>query len=97
MKPGIYLVNASGEMCDLATEGGGGDRKLLKEVLDLQGLLDALKLSEQDVRDAMEPIRVHGSTYSSASGHLNSLVARQLHEHLDEELYPGYDEERGSR
>lgn len=31
--PGIYLVNATGEMSPLATEGGGGDTQLLRESL----------------------------------------------------------------
>jgi DNA-binding MarR family transcriptional regulator len=31
--PGLYLLNASGEAVPLATEGGDGDRQLLREVL----------------------------------------------------------------
>lgn len=33
-KPGIYLVNATGEMSPMATGGGGGDRNLLREAID---------------------------------------------------------------
>lgn len=32
-EPGIYLVNATGELIPLATESGGGDTELLKETL----------------------------------------------------------------
>jgi len=35
-EPGIYLVNATGEMTALATESGDVDRKLLVEALEQQ-------------------------------------------------------------
>lgn len=51
---GIYLVNSTGEMVPLATEDGGGDRALLREVLAEQTDLDVGGLDGTPTRTWME-------------------------------------------
>lgn len=36
-KPGLYLLNGTGEGVPVLTEGGYGDTELLREVLEEQG------------------------------------------------------------
>ena len=52
--PGIYLVNSTGETVALATDDGGGDRALLREVLSEYTDLNGGGLSETPTRTWME-------------------------------------------
>jgi hypothetical protein len=52
--PGIYLVNSTGETVALATEDGGGDRALLREVLAEQTGLGVGRVDGLPLRTWME-------------------------------------------
>jgi hypothetical protein len=41
-KPGIWSISPRGEMVPLATEGGGGDRELLREVVEERTTLQVI-------------------------------------------------------
>lgn len=56
--PGLYLMNASGELTPLVTEDGGGDRNLLDEVVNDEVAADTdLELVSADYKLAHERSR----------------------------------------
>lgn len=79
--PGIYLLNASGEMTPLSTEDGG-DEALLKEVLQEHDAVynDGTQFTERQ-KAIIETALMHFSTDAAVNGTFNhSADARKVAE-----------------
>ena len=79
--PGIYLVNATGDMTALATEDGHGDRRLLQETLqehDVNGRFDGPRIASAPL--AQLKVSLGGCTVTT--GPLKKRPATKLHNAL---------------
>lgn len=75
--PGIYLVNATGEMAALAVEDGSGDRALLQDALDTHADIDLLPdemyvvtASKADVKTLTTSLELATRDANNYAGHV---------------------------
>ena len=92
--PGIYLLNATGDLAPLATEAGDGDRDLLREALSEHDATDAATVAEHVfvVTDNYEPTVYRVTTDRPYARAEKERFGGIVHEADVEHGFPGTDE-----